>query len=279
VVCVVCTNHQTRPSIGLLSSGGPSCGPIAAVDIFVQAQQEGSGLGTVVIGPDNNSIPAAAASVRTSQPGWLAGRSTHDTTTGIWSPPRHACTCMVVKRHGLSTTIRSGSIKKSLRGTATSTSVSAFFFGKRICFCKASSYAAAAMHRFAADRARRAVAASLRGAASRAAAAPSRHAPAPRHPTSPVGAAAPVAAAAMARAAMSTAVAGVPPPVSLDTISPKVPPVSLDTINPKVPLLCPRPLPPLLLWFLCLASLGCSLSGGQQTVRMHVRAKRCSVCT
>ncbi|PWZ38999.1 hypothetical protein Zm00014a_035559 [Zea mays] len=97
-----------------------------------------------------------------------------------------------------------------------------------------SSYAAAAMHRFAADRARRAVAASLRGAASRAAAAPSRHAPAPRHPTSPVGAAAPVAAAAMARAAMSTAVAGVPPPVSLDTISPKVPPVSLDTINPKV---------------------------------------------
>jgi len=78
------------------------------------------------------------------------------------------------------------------------------------------------MRRFAADRARRAVAASLRGAASRSAA-PSPHAPPPRHPASPMGAAA--MAAAMARA-MSTAAAGAPP-------------VSLDTINPKVPLLCP----------------------------------------
>ncbi|XP_066400361.1 alanine aminotransferase 2-like [Miscanthus floridulus] len=69
------------------------------------------------------------------------------------------------------------------------------------------------MRRFAADRARRAVAASLRGAASRSAA-PSPHPPAPRHPAYPVG------AAAMA-AAMSTAAAGAPP-VSLDTINPKV---------------------------------------------------------
>ncbi|KAK3127706.1 hypothetical protein QOZ80_7AG0577350 [Eleusine coracana subsp. coracana] len=70
------------------------------------------------------------------------------------------------------------------------------------------------MRRFASDKARRAVAASLR-AASRSAA-PS-HAPAP-HPLSP----APVAAmaAAMARF-MSTASAGVPA-VSLDTINPKV---------------------------------------------------------
>jgi hypothetical protein len=80
----------------------------------------------------------------------------------------------------------------------------------------------AAMRRFAADRARRAVAASLHGAASRSVA-PSPHAPAPRHPASPVGAAA--MAAAMVRT-MSTTAAGTPP-------------VSVATINPKVPLLCP----------------------------------------
>ncbi|OEL38824.1 Alanine aminotransferase 2 [Dichanthelium oligosanthes] len=76
------------------------------------------------------------------------------------------------------------------------------------------------MRRFAADRARRAVAASLRGtaASSSRSAAPSPLAPAPRHPASPVGAAA--MAAAMARV-MSTAAAGTPA-VSLDTINPKV---------------------------------------------------------
>lgn len=73
------------------------------------------------------------------------------------------------------------------------------------------------MRRFAADRARRAVAASLHGAASRSAA-PSPHAPAPRHPASPVGAAA--MAAAMVRT-MSTTAAGTPP-VSVATINPKV---------------------------------------------------------
>ncbi|WVZ66699.1 hypothetical protein U9M48_015888 [Paspalum notatum var. saurae] len=74
------------------------------------------------------------------------------------------------------------------------------------------------MRRFAADRARRAVAASLRAAASRSGA-PSPLVPAPRHPAHPVGAAA-MAAAAMARA-MSTATKGAPA-VSLDTINPKV---------------------------------------------------------
>ncbi|KAJ1291896.1 hypothetical protein BS78_02G351100 [Paspalum vaginatum] len=75
------------------------------------------------------------------------------------------------------------------------------------------------MRRFVADRARRAVAASLRGAASSSrSASPSPLAPAPRHPASPVGEAA--MAASMARS-MSTAVAG-SPAVSLDTINPKV---------------------------------------------------------
>ncbi|XP_062190128.1 alanine aminotransferase 2-like [Phragmites australis] len=79
------------------------------------------------------------------------------------------------------------------------------------------------MRRFAADRARRAVGASLRSAASRSAA-PSPPAPAPYHPSST--AAAPAAAMAMAMAtamarAMSTAAAGAPA-VSLDTINPKV---------------------------------------------------------
>ena len=77
------------------------------------------------------------------------------------------------------------------------------------------------MRRFAADRARRAVAASLRGAASSRSAAPSPLSPAPRYPAPPVGAAA--MAAALART-MSTAAAGTPP-------------VSMNTINPKVPLL------------------------------------------
>ncbi|PAN14833.1 hypothetical protein PAHAL_2G447600 [Panicum hallii] len=74
------------------------------------------------------------------------------------------------------------------------------------------------MRRFAADRARRAVAASLRGAASSRSAAASPLAPAPCHPAPPVGAAA--MAAALART-MSTAAAGTPP-VSLNTINPKV---------------------------------------------------------
>ncbi|XP_004959833.2 alanine aminotransferase 2 [Setaria italica] len=76
------------------------------------------------------------------------------------------------------------------------------------------------MRRFAADRARRAVAASLRGAASssRSAPLPLPLAPAQRHPAPPMGAAA--MAAAMART-MSTAAAGTPA-VSLDTINPKV---------------------------------------------------------
>ncbi|PUZ72922.1 hypothetical protein GQ55_2G434400 [Panicum hallii var. hallii] len=74
------------------------------------------------------------------------------------------------------------------------------------------------MRRFAADRARRAVAASLRGAAASRSAAASPLAPAPRHPAPPVGAAA--MAAALART-MSTAAAGTPP-VSLNTINPKV---------------------------------------------------------
>ncbi|KAG2638387.1 alanine aminotransferase 2-like [Panicum virgatum] len=70
------------------------------------------------------------------------------------------------------------------------------------------------MRRFAADRARRAVAASLRAASSYRSAAPSPLAPAPRYPAPPVG------AAALART-MSTAAAGTPP-VSLNTINPKV---------------------------------------------------------
>nr|CAB3458625.1 unnamed protein product [Digitaria exilis] len=77
------------------------------------------------------------------------------------------------------------------------------------------------MRRFVADRARRAVAASLRGHAassSSRSAAPSPLAPARGHPVAPVGAAA--MAAAMARA-MSTAAAGTPP-VTVDTLNPKV---------------------------------------------------------
>ncbi|KAF8769126.1 hypothetical protein HU200_006897 [Digitaria exilis] len=77
------------------------------------------------------------------------------------------------------------------------------------------------MRRFVADRARRAVAASLRGPAassSSRSAAPSPLAPARGHPAAPVGAAA--MAAAMARA-MSTAAVGTPP-VTLDTLNPKV---------------------------------------------------------
>ncbi|CAN6206090.1 unnamed protein product [Urochloa humidicola] len=76
------------------------------------------------------------------------------------------------------------------------------------------------MRRFVTDRARRAVAASLRGAAaSSRSAAPSPLAPAQRHPPPPVGAAAAMAAA-MARA-MSTAASGTPA-VSLDNINPQV---------------------------------------------------------
>ena len=81
-----------------------------------------------------------------------------------------------------------------------------------------------AMRRFAADRARRAVAASLRATSSYRSAAPSPLAPAPRYPAPSVGAAA--MAVALART-MSTAAAGTPP-------------VSLNTINPKVPLLPPH---------------------------------------
>ncbi|CAL5061627.1 unnamed protein product [Urochloa decumbens] len=75
------------------------------------------------------------------------------------------------------------------------------------------------MRRFVTDRARRAVAASLRASASSRSAAPSPLAPAQRRPAPPVGAAAAMAAA-MGRA-MSTAATGTPA-VSLDTINPQV---------------------------------------------------------
>ncbi|CAL5071760.1 unnamed protein product [Urochloa decumbens] len=77
------------------------------------------------------------------------------------------------------------------------------------------------MRRFVTDRARRAVAASLRASASASSrsAAPSPLAPAQRRPAPPVGAAAAMAVA-MGRA-MSTAATGTPA-VSLDTINPQV---------------------------------------------------------
>ncbi|CAN6219514.1 unnamed protein product [Urochloa humidicola] len=77
------------------------------------------------------------------------------------------------------------------------------------------------MRRFITDRARRAVAASLRGAASSSSrsAAPLPIAPAQRRPAPPVGAAAAMMAS-MARA--------------ISTAAPGTPAVSLDTINPKV---------------------------------------------